>query len=407
MLLRRSDGSLRPVMRARAYFHRKFCLTLVFLAGFGGLASSGCQQDQGREQTEEQTSDPSGAPPAEKSATADKEASPPVEAIVHVPVGSFQAGSRPGEKGRDPRRERELHEQKLGPFRIDAYPQPGPGKPPRLGISHQDATAICATQGGRLCTELEWERACKGPGSTVYPTGATPCTDGTCQSGFDVRKMGLIPEWTANRFGKEVEHAGEPVVRGAPAAAKPETARCARRQAAGQIEEEVGFRCCYGAPNAAKLAEPELGKPYEEVEVDVKQVAEWLRQDERTAHLAKDLKLFKPEAARTVFDRGPGDTMGFTLTENAVRWRPERGTHYLVVVGASGETTAFVVAYHVVGDEKILAGSFIMKNERGPIALGYAPSIRPRMHFSSCWGCPGETGKLLFRPPNNLVLLQP
>jgi hypothetical protein len=79
----------------------------------------------------------------------------------------------------------------------------------------------------------------------------------------------------------------------------------------------------------------------------------------------------------------------------------------LVVCGRSGKKTAFVVAYFLGATPPKLAGSFIMKNEPGPIALAYAQSIRPRMHFSGCWGCPGETGKLLFRPKENVVLLQP
>jgi hypothetical protein len=29
------------------------------------------------------------------------------------------------------------------------------------------------------------------------------------------------------------------------------------------------------------------------------------------------------------------------------------------------------------------------------------------LHFSTCWGCPGETGKILFRKPERPVILQP
>jgi hypothetical protein len=139
----------------------------------------------------------------------------------------------------------------------------------------------------------------------------------------------------------------------------------------------------------------------------VRELTELLLADEHTKALAKDLSLFKPEAARTVLARGPGETMGFTLTTQAVSWQPDRGSEFLVVTGRSGEKTSFVLAYFVAGKNKTLAGSFIMKNEPGPIALAYAESIRPRIHFSSCWGCPGETGKVLFRPPEELVFLQP
>ncbi|MCC6898276.1 MAG: hypothetical protein IT377_04840 [Polyangiaceae bacterium] len=48
-----------------------------------------------------------------------------------------------------------------------------------------------------------------------------------------------------------------------------------------------------------------------------------------------------------------------------------------------------------------------MKNEPGPVAFAYSGYIRPRLHFSTCWGCPGETGKLLHREPDAVVIVQP
>jgi hypothetical protein len=169
----------------------------------------------------------------------------------------------------------------------------------------------------------------------------------------------------------------------------------------------VGFRCCYGAPNAASLKEPTLGPAYREVELTLPELKELLASHDKTRALQKELRMFKPEAARTVLSRGPGQTMGFTLTTQAVEWQPTRGSRFLVVAGRSGKKTSFVLAYFLSEEKKSLAGSFIMNNEPGPIALAYAESIRPRIHFSSCWGCPGETGKVLFREPEELVLLQP
>jgi hypothetical protein len=172
-------------------------------------------------------------------------------------------------------------------------------------------------------------------------------------------------------------------------------------------EKQVGFRCCYGAPNAASLDEPTLGRPYEEVQMDKEELRRLLESDPLTKDLADGASLFKPEAAATVLARGPGESLGFTLTTSPVLWRPDRGSVYLVIAGKSKDKRSFVLAYYATPKTKTLAGSFIMKNEPGPIALAYASSIRPRMHFSGCWGCPGETGKLLFRPPEELVMLQP
>jgi hypothetical protein len=334
---------------------------------------------------------------------------PEPHAIQHIPVGTFNAGSWPGESGRQPSLESTPVERELGPFRIDAYPYPGdPGQAPRLGVTATEAAVLCAGQKGRLCTELEWERACRGPDSAVYPSGTATCENASaqeCLSGFDVSMMGSIPEWTKSTFGRESELSGGPVVRGAgklPAGQR----RCARRR--GEEENEpVGFRCCYGAPNAASLKEPVLGKAYQEVELTLAELKVLLSSDEKTKALQHEVRMFKPEAAGTVLSRGQGQANGFTLTTRAVEWQPTRGSRILVVAGRSGKKTSFVLAYFMSEEKKTLAGSFIMNNEPGPIALAYAESIRPRIHFSSCWGCPGETGKVLFREPEELVLLQP
>jgi len=225
-------------------------------------------------------------------------------------------------------------------------------------------------------------------------------------SGFDVEAMGSQLEWTKSVFGDGSKAKGKSVTRGAPTDAAMDERRCARRSAS-KSDAQVGFRCCYGAPNAASIEEPKLGPAYKEIDLPLKEFKALLEADERTKHLAKDAKFFKPEAARTVLSRGPGDTQGFTLTTHALEWQPTRGSRFLVIAGSSGKKTSFVVAYYLSHKKKTLAGSFLMKNEPGPIALAYANSIRPRVHFSGCWGCPGETGKVLFRDPEELVLLQP
>ncbi len=395
-------GNLRPVP-TRANVSERLTVKLtgrVFLT-FAILLSSACGKE-------------GDAPPPSKKAgdqtpASEGRAQPEKEAVAHVPVGKFSAGSLPGEPGRDPAFEPIESEVELGPFRIDSYPFPGdPNVPPKVGVSAIEAQALCASKGGRLCTELEWERACRGPESNMYPTGSKPCEKDNklCLTGFDVAMMGKLPEWTASTFGKGSDAAQKPVARGAPQSAPSKNARCAHRFSP-EKGEQVGFRCCYGAPNARAMKEPVIGRPYEEVEITKAELTALLEADEKTKHLAKDVSVFKPEAARTVLARGPGETMGFTLTTNAIRWQPDRGSLFLVVAGKSGEKTSFVLAYFLAGEKKTLAGSFIMKNEPGPIALAYADSIRPRVHFSSCWGCPGETGKVLFRPPEELVLLQP
>ncbi|MBL9018640.1 MAG: SUMF1/EgtB/PvdO family nonheme iron enzyme [Myxococcales bacterium] len=44
---------------------------------------------------------------------------------------------------------------------------------PQGYISGRQAAAACAAAGKRLCTDAEWQRACRGPANTTYPYGNT------------------------------------------------------------------------------------------------------------------------------------------------------------------------------------------------------------------------------------------
>lgn len=336
---------------------------------------------------------------------------------VEIPTGAFKAGSVPGEPGRDPELEPRLTSLELGRFHIDRLPYPNdPARPPLTGVGWEEARKLCAERGARLCTELEWERACKGPESDVYPTGATwspRCAEqpGECASGFDVLGMGAaFAEWTATDLG---ERAGKrsAVTRGAAAKAAPEAHRCAARRPT-PIEQkgaELGFRCCWGAPNARAVPEPKAGQTFRKAKLPVERLTQLLQRSKLTEALAKDVKFFRdPDSAETVVSRGPGDRKGFDFTVAPLLWNPVAGAEFLLISARSGENTSFVLAYYVIGDDDYaLASSFVMKDEPGPVAFAYSNDIRPRLHFSTCWGCPGETGKLLFREPEKVVILQP
>jgi hypothetical protein len=341
-----------------------------------------------------------------------------VDERIEIPEGPFFAGSTPGERGRDPEIEPRHYEVKLGPFRIDrlAYPN-DPAKAPVTGVTRQEAKKLCAARAGRLCTELEWERACKGPGSDAYsgsdvwdPRCATQ--PHSCASGFDVLAMGTLREWVASDILPSAEGGKRmAVVRGGPASAPAEDHRCARRRGSERDSksDDLGFRCCKGAPNAAVVREPKLGAAFVKVPLGARRLEELLRADVHTATLARDIKFFRePDAANTVVSRGPGDRKGFSFTVAPLRWNPVAGSEFLLVSARSGEKLSFVVVYYVLGDDRYaLASSFILREEPGPVAFAYSDSIRPRLHFSTCWGCPGETGKILHRAPDRAIILQP
>lgn len=334
-----------------------------------------------------------------------------ISSRVRIAAGTFIAGSEPGRWDRQPELEPALEPVTLGELEIDAEPYPGASETPLMGASRDEAGRLCGARGGRLCTELEWERACKGPASLPFANGSDldpSCSTSGCPSAFGVRRLGFLREWTASELeGKSEARA---ILRGASPNEPAALHRCAHRTVATPLGKgDVGFRCCYGPTNSARVATPVLGATYEKVALPLAELAALLRTDAVTRELAENVTYFsEPKAVDTVLGKGPGDSQGFLLTTAPLLWRPATGATFLVVAARSGADTSFVAVYHAWGNgQRTLESSFVMLGEPGPVALAYNGYIRPRLHFSTCWGCPGETGKILYRDPDHAVILQP
>ena len=341
---------------------------------------------------------------------------PEARQTAQIPGGTLRAGSTPGDPGRVPELEAKNQEVELGPFAMDRLPYPNdPAQPALLGKTRDEARRLCAERSARLCTEVEWERACKGPKQDEYPSGVIwdpSCTAGakTCATGFDVLGLGTTAgEWVAGDV--TIDDKRRAVLRGAGKGAPGIDHRCAARHPTDGAtqSQDIGFRCCQGAPNAAVVAEPKQGPIFTRAKLTAEELQQALAADPAGKALAKDIKFFRePDGANTVVSRGPGEKKGFDFTVAPLLWNPTPGAEILLVAARSGETTSFVAAFHVLpGGKYRLASTFILQNEPGPVALAYSPDIKPRVHFSTCWGCPGETGKALFRKPETVVIVQP
>lgn len=181
-----------------------------------------------------------------------------------IPAGSFIFGTQTS----DPMRnfgENAAAKTNLPSYCIDYYEYPnGARQPPATGVTWNQAKRACERRGKRLCSEAEWERACKGSrnrftygntyapgvcntangaGQGVQPAAAFP----KCRSPHNVLAMsGNAEEWTADSF-----RPGAPskTVKGGAADRPDWASRCSARRglAARSTKATLGFRCCADA----------------------------------------------------------------------------------------------------------------------------------------------------------------
>ena len=159
-------------------------------------------------------------------------------------------------------------------FRPNHVPPFAGGKMPAGGISWEEARDYCRSEGKRLPTEAEWERACRGAGDTRYSYGDTYRTD-LAQTGRPLDKgpapagsfsagngglhdvTGNLWEWCADWYGRDYYQSSpernptgpagghQHVLRGGAWYSNARYARCAHRP--GNIRKDrdpsFGFRC--------------------------------------------------------------------------------------------------------------------------------------------------------------------
>ncbi len=346
---------------------------------------------------------------------------------VKIAAGKLTAGSTPGDRGRDPSFEPALLEVELAAFEIDKLPHPNdPARAPRTGLSRDQAEAACKEVDGRLCTELEWEMACKGPDGQRYAGGDVwdpTCAKSpeTCASGYGVLAMGgALREWTASNVQpiKEFLKREGAAVRGALADAADVDHRCAHRATVDPASSapDLGFRCCYGAANEPVIRSPTWLATIRNADLPADRLSKLFASDRRLAAVASDIKYFRKESAvDTVMRRAKarkGGADGGTLPPNVeattspVIWNPAPGEELLLVTGQSGKRS-FIVAFHVLPNERYRVGAaMILEDELGPIVLFYNPYVRRKLEWAMCWGCPAEAGFITYRDDNRVVITQ-
>jgi hypothetical protein len=204
--------------------------------------------------------------------------------MAWIPPGTLRAGTPRSRAPRVPDEEMAGVPVEMGGFYIDRLPFPNePGAIPTTNVTRDDAARLCEQKGKRLCTELEWERACKGPNSTAYEYGDTyreaACATGVpveqsarrpsgehvqCKSAFGVSDMhGVVWEWTSSPWGRGAKDTSLGVLRGGNSEAGELVGRCANGigRAVGKKSPTMGLRCCAGPKNAAEVTVALKGTP--------------------------------------------------------------------------------------------------------------------------------------------------
>ncbi len=196
----------------------------------------------------------------------------PRQGMVWVARGPLVAGTPESSLPRIADQEMPGEQVILKGFYIDVFPFPNEeGAIPLTNVSQAAASTACSERGKRLCSELEWERACKGPDNLRYEygdtyraercgTGSLPAMRPTgirvaCRSGFGARDMhGGAWEWTSSGWGRG-SIPGFASARGGNSPEGEIVGRCAnaRPQKPELGSVTVGFRCCAGETNAVEV----------------------------------------------------------------------------------------------------------------------------------------------------------
>ncbi|MFO7180327.1 MAG: formylglycine-generating enzyme family protein [Pseudomonadota bacterium] len=245
-------------------------------AGMVVLASAvGCRSS-GSENAAASSAQPIGIGALAPSSIGPPPPTPPLrEGMVWIPSGALVAGTPRDRVPRIAEAEMPGEQVVLDGFHIDVFPYPNEeGAIPLTGVSRDEAAALCAARDKRLCSELEWERACKGPDNRVYEYGdryrPDRCGTGTepglrpsglrvaCRSDFGVRDMhGGAFEWTSSPWGRGT---GDRLatIRGGNGTAGEVVGRCAHGRGVPPDTKSrtIGFRCCAGPRNNDEVVLP-------------------------------------------------------------------------------------------------------------------------------------------------------
>jgi len=94
------------------------------------------------------------------------------------------------------------------------------------------------------------------------------------------------------------------------------------------------------------------------------------------------------------------------LTTSPLLWNPVPGEQIVVLAGRAAKDSFVVAFYRLPGDRYRIASTLVLKDEKGPIALGFNGYVRKRLFWATCWDCRGESGNVTYRDDGRVVITQ-
>lgn len=305
-------------------------------------------------------------------------APPPRPGMIWVPAGTLLAGTPMDKVPRVPDAEMAGEPVQMSGFFIDRFPHPNePGALPTSHMTWEEARALCEKEDKRLCTELELERACKGPDNAPYPYGDVYRPDACgesgrgiisplglnagCKSAFGVHDThGTVWTWTASEWGRKTE--GLIATRGGRGPSGELVGRCAHGEPERPTARrpDLGVRCCAGPVNPSAVV----------LEVDRGPALKLLTNDEVMIQRLEDLARSLGSLEEGPIQQGgaAGEAVAAYDAERAWAWRPAGNERLLLGGGCgrkkSGKWCGVLVARDIAGALKPL--SFIATEDWQP-----------------------------------------
>ena len=323
--------------------------------------------------------------------------------MASIPAGTVLVGSRPGSPGRDGSAEADLVPIELPAFAIDRRPYPNdPDRPPLTNVDRRQASELCEAEGKRLCSELEWERACKGDGDRRFPGGAEldPDDPGP-MSPFGVYDLGgTHGEWTSSPDVRRLAPgtANAVVFRGAAPDQEAPFHRCASRRATAATTQSrhLTFRCCQGPEPTARYPDERITPRVQRLEQTAEEMRQHLASVPEVAEWAAG---FVPGSDESM-TRAVGDLAllaGWELAGPVLRWTPVDGEEIWVYSGKVEDRAAVIALFRTAAGELVHGASLLFDAEEGSVALAFTPPERRFLQLSTDWGRTAAGAVLLYR----------